>query len=420
MKFKNLLLLVIIFFPVSVFCQSSRHLIYSAIYVIPSDTINTVYFTYKIPYNRFIFVKNINGYKADYRITLEVFTLNGKHVTRQIQRNEIFTKNFENTNSNSIFKQNFIKFQLQEGKYKVYPIFNDLNINKEIYLKPDTVNIRKKNVSDILPPIVVNAGKVDCRKNSFIALTNFSNFIPFSEKEYNLIIPFIDTTVNLINYKIINDGDTLFNQNITNSFIAALKFQKCGKNLILKFGSKQRPTRNFIIENFSHLLKEGKATIYLTDLNNLKIIRKFSVYIKWINKPISLRNPEQAIKYLSIIGKGSTVDRLLSGSSKRYLMHLNEYWKKFDPTPKTEFNPLMEEFYDRIDYAMKHFFTLGGKNGATTDRGKIFIQFGKPIKIERYSNNYGQIVEEWFYNKPKRKFDFIDKDGTGNFKLIKD
>jgi GWxTD domain-containing protein len=79
----------------------------------------------------------------------------------------------------------------------------------------------------------------------------------------------------------------------------------------------------------------------------------------------------------------------------------------------------MSEYYKRVDYTAKNFSSLSGKKGFETDRGKVYIQFGKPKTIERGSNSEGKVVETWYYNDQK-KFIFIDKQGTGDFPLQKE
>ena len=76
----------------------------------------------------------------------------------------------------------------------------------------------------------------------------------------------------------------------------------------------------------------------------------------------------------------------------------------------------MEEYYLRVDYASRNFTTITGTNGANTDRGKIYIRFGKPTEINRSSDDHGYIIETWTYNDTQRKFVFVDKKGTGKHK----
>jgi GWxTD domain-containing protein len=138
----------------------------------------------------------------------------------------------------------------------------------------------------------------------------------------------------------------------------------------------------------------------------------------WIDKPFSLRNPEMAIELLSFIEADSVISRLLDSDDSEYYNALNSYWASFDPTPETSYNQLMTEYYRRLDYAAREFRGLGKDNGIKTDRGMIYIRFGKPIEIERSSNAQGQVIETWTYKNPERIFIFVDKRGTGNFTLI--
>jgi GWxTD domain-containing protein len=78
----------------------------------------------------------------------------------------------------------------------------------------------------------------------------------------------------------------------------------------------------------------------------------------------------------------------------------------------------MEEFYSRIDYAAMEFRGITKNNGLSTDRGKVYIRYGKPDEIERSSNDLGYVVETWIYSTPNQKFVFVDQQGTGNFILI--
>ena len=68
-----------------------------------------------------------------------------------------------------------------------------------------------------------------------------------------------------------------------------------------------------------------------------------------------------------------------------------------------------------MDYAIKEFKGIGKGNGAKSDRGVVYIRFGKPDKVERSSNPQGQVIEIWSYSKPERKFTFVDKKGTVTF-----
>ncbi len=61
---------------------------------------------------------------------------------------------------------------------------------------------------------------------------------------------------------------------------------------------------------------------------------------------------------------------------------IEAFWQRRDPTPDTEENEYKEEHYQRIAYSNEHF--AAGVPGWKTDRGRIYIVFGKPDEIESH------------------------------------
>ena len=125
---------------------------------------------------------------------------------------------------------------------------------------------------------------------------------------------------------------------------------------------------------------------------------------------------ESAIKYLRFIVSDDSIKRMLKTSDK-YDSVLYNFWKKSDPSPTTQYNELMAEYYNRIDYCLENFSTLTGLKGTETDRARIYILNGKPSNIERGSNSQGKISETWRYIKSQKIFVFVDEKGTGEFVL---
>jgi GWxTD domain-containing protein len=70
------------------------------------------------------------------------------------------------------------------------------------------------------------------------------------------------------------------------------------------------------------------------------------------------------------------------------------FWQRRDPTPDTIENEFKEEHYARIAYANEHF--AAGIPGWKTDRGRMYIMYGKPDEIESHPSggNYERPMEE--------------------------
>ena len=73
---------------------------------------------------------------------------------------------------------------------------------------------------------------------------------------------------------------------------------------------------------------------------------------------------------------------------------IEAFWQRRDPTPDTEENEYKEEHYQRIAYANEHF--PAGVPGWKTDRGRMYIVFGKPDEIESHPSggSYQRPMEE--------------------------
>src|SRR5579862_4999244 len=61
---------------------------------------------------------------------------------------------------------------------------------------------------------------------------------------------------------------------------------------------------------------------------------------------------------------------------------IEQFWLRRDPTPDTPENEFKEEHYRRIAFANEHY--ASGVPGWKTDRGRIYIIWGKPDSIEAH------------------------------------
>jgi GWxTD domain-containing protein len=115
---------------------------------------------------------------------------------------------------------------------------------------------------------------------------------------------------------------------------------------------------------------------------------------------------------------------------------IEAFWRRRDPDPDTEENEFKEEYYERIAYANEHF--TSGIPGWKTDRGRIYIKFGKPDEIEShpmggpyqrpYYEGGGETTtypfEIWFYRYIPGvgsgiEIEFVDPTGTGEYHIAR-
>lgn len=95
------------------------------------------------------------------------------------------------------------------------------------------------------------------------------------------------------------------------------------------------------------------------------------------------------------------------------------FWDKRDPSPGSQENELFNEFYRRVDLTNRN-FGYSRKDGWKTDRGRVFIVFGPPDRVERSTpSGYRQgDYEVWYYDELREKFVFFDEYGFGDFRLV--
>ncbi|MBP6002269.1 MAG: GWxTD domain-containing protein [Pyrinomonadaceae bacterium] len=115
---------------------------------------------------------------------------------------------------------------------------------------------------------------------------------------------------------------------------------------------------------------------------------------------------------------------------------INIFWSNRDPDPETEENEYRQEYYERIAYANEHFGS--GIAGWKTDRGRIYITWGKPDSIEAHPSGGAYErpsyegggstttypFETWFYRHLEGvgdgvEIEFVDPTGTGEYRIAR-
>src|SRR4026209_1387740 len=115
---------------------------------------------------------------------------------------------------------------------------------------------------------------------------------------------------------------------------------------------------------------------------------------------------------------------------------IEEFWRRRDPDPDTDENEFKEEYYERIAYANEHF--ASGIPGWKSDRGRIWIMYGKPDErethpmggsYERPSYEGGGSTttypfEIWFYRYlggvgSGVEIEFVDPTGSGEYRIAR-
>jgi len=140
----------------------------------------------------------------------------------------------------------------------------------------------------------------------------------------------------------------------------------------------------------------------------------FRVRLKGIRYDIG--DMDEAIKQLAYLAGERRVRQLLKGTTAEKTQNFNNFWKSLDPSPNTQANELMEEYYRRVAFSIEAFTV--GVEGWRSDRGMIYILYGPPDEIQRGPFNIDQKPYQiWEYYRLGKQFVFRDRSGFGEYTL---
>ncbi len=146
-------------------------------------------------------------------------------------------------------------------------------------------------------------------------------------------------------------------------------------------------------------------------------------YKKWINNDVLYIITDEEKKAFKALATDEERENFIE-----------QFWRRRDPDPDTEENEYREQYYERIAYANEHF--ASGIPGWRTDRGRVYIAWGKPDSIESHptGGSYDRPTyegggstttypyETWFYRHLEGigsgiEIEFVDPTGTGEYRL---
>ncbi len=190
--------------------------------------------------------------------------------------------------------------------------------------------------------------------------------------------------------------------------------------------NKKGLIKNIVV--ISSLIMIVMTTLFAQDTDVTEKARKTKeetnrIYKDWMSKDVSyIITPEEKKAF-----------KALKTDEERENF-IENFWRRRDPNPDTEENEYREEFYERIAYSNEHF--TSGKPGWMTDRGRIYIAWGKPDSVESrpMGGAYDRPAYEgggstttypfeiWFYRNLDGigsgiEIEFVDPTGTGEYRI---
>ncbi|OGU84912.1 MAG: hypothetical protein A2499_03990 [Stygiobacter sp. RIFOXYC12_FULL_38_8] len=357
----------------------------------------------QVPYSSLSFIKKDAGFNASYNVTISLMDEKKENILNEkTWKEKLSSADFNQTLSNKNFSLSNKYWDLLPGSYVLKTILEDgdsrRTSSREMPLKIRTIT-DSIDISDVLlvsetikdstgEKIILNVSKTVTNKDH--SLSFYYNV--YADKDRDVYIEYY-----------LNDP-----QLSTSTKQLDPKKLKAGTNSI-----------NFTINKANFSIGSYVLKIMLKDMDwkEIKTIEK-NFQAKIYGVPNSILDLDKAVEQMVYIASPSEKDFIEDAKSFEEKMNrFLAFWEKKKPNQKVEENPIMYEYYRRVEYANKTFKGFG--EGWHSDMGMIYITFGPPSNVERHPlDSDAKPYEIWDYYEINRSFTFVDETGFGNYRLI--
>lgn len=359
-----------------------------------------------VPFQALSFTKNENRFTASYEVTMDLDDSAGTLLTERLWSDNVSTRDYGESVSGFSGKMSQKTFYLRPGEYGLNVQVRDSETQKVAH-GHRKLSVRKfkrsgLSVSDMMlvDDMTPDGEKTVITPNITNKVTDTPNGIKVYFETYNHSLcdsaMFVLSVLNLRGATI--DRDTL-RKHVPSGETACFMTVKSGK-----FNAG-----DYRIEVFGRTISSTLSTD-----STATIAHAFS--LRWSGLPQPITDLDNAIDEMQYVSDRETMDKMKKADPAEKRKMFLDFWKQRDPTPGTETNELMEEYYQRVDYSNKNFghYIPGWK----TDRGIVYIIFGVPSNVERHPFEMdSKPYEVWTYYEQNREFVFVDQTGFGDYRL---
>lgn len=356
----------------------------------------------EIPLENLQFKKNYStkNYDANVDYNIKITNSSNETIANETITDIISTTKAEQKKLDESAKFIVKEFYLNPGTYTLEITLSDINIKKEKTRKAQ-IQINDFSQKDI----------------------SFSDIMLVSNLKYEdgkkIITPLVDK--NIDNLKVLylffevynsQEKDVInnYSYSITNSKDKV--FEKGDYTYTLLPGTnkffEKIPTTNLVFGNYKLEIKDN---------SNGQLIAEKEFTNKLSGFPGNSKDLKLLIDQLIYIANSEELEKIKKAPTdelkEKYFI---EFWRSKDPSPNTNRNELMLEYYKRIKTANERYSHY--VDGWKTDMGMVYIIFGEPSNIQRYPfTENTKPYEIWDFYNQNRQFIFVDDTGFGDYKL---
>jgi GWxTD domain-containing protein len=371
----------------------------------------------QIPTQNLQFVKKNGEFRARYELSIALFDWNEFLVVGSSYKDTVSTASIEEIDTLDPFQLVRFAFLVESGVYEAQVRLTDLESRRYFSFKkevkvPDYAKAGLQ-VSDLQIATSIETSN----EESILAKSNrkiFPNVPRIYGPEFNTL--YVYAEIYNLDYspeKLNKDFVVTFSIQNNNGFETNSKefyYKKPGESCAVSVGI---PIDELVSGQYTLILN-------VEDLDSAQKVQK-STHFNIVRPFFKFTDYEftKLVRQLSYVASSNEIEYLTSLSKPERAQGMYKFWQQRDPTPGTEQNEFMLDFFRRLNYANEHFYNVRGE-GWETDQGKIYIRYGRPDYIDRISSAISnKTYEVWEYTRMNRKYLFVDTWGFGEFRLHK-
>ena len=347
------------------------------------------------------YVTNDSVYSARYQINIGIENQKGVSVLTEDKTFSATEKNYAITIDAKAQRVHRFAFQLPPDDYVFQVRLLDLNTNRSrSQERKKTVRAFERNKLELSDVLFIMESDTGVIKTENI-IPSFQ--IPVQEKVFvyaEIIVP----------------------ENAKSLKIESTLRQKDGKegfNFSQEIIPKNEITKVFLqVTNESMIRGDNQLFLKVTSEGESKTVRKDLQFVAG-GQTFDGLPVDDMIGPLMYVTDGDDWKKLITASDVDRDSVFKAFWDKRDPSPGSPENEMFNEFYKRVELTNRN-FGYSRKDGWKTDRGRAFITFGPPDRVDRSTpTTYSQgEYEVWYYEELREKFVFFDEYGFGDFRLV--
>lgn len=357
------------------------------------------------------YVLEKSKYVSSFEITFALLDSKGSVLKNQTKQDGAAVKTFNETQKSGVYRIYTFQNNLAAGDYVVKVNIRDLNSNKT-FDKINKITIpdnsqRPLVLSDIA---IIETLSDTSNKEQIVPLVD--DIVNNPDKGFSIFFEMYPQNIQDTTVRFVIELQNLRDKDESNRILLGTvdyKLDTRKKQQIFK----QVDTKNIPAGDYSVIVTaKTKADVFLT-----KNSRNYS--FGWDDVPTSEKDLDLAIDQLLYFAKTDVLNTMKEAKTLDEKMKLfTAFWERWDPSPGTTKNEMMEEYYRRVRVANKLFRAFKFE-GWKTDRGMVYIMYGQPDFVdEKYSSSDMKPYEIWYYYDIHKKYYFMDFNGYGDYRLM--